>query len=140
MNTQKLKNLQEKLLEIISSMIIEDDEKEISDMQDQALKIISNEDFREHINGGINGYTILDTINKCSERVSQNYTEKKGLAKIEKAVKDAGGKTSQKLGRNANSFSIRPEDATRVQQMIIGGMLLENVTIEPVMRNNRLHS
>ncbi|MFT4314232.1 MAG: hypothetical protein AB3P11_03950 [Wolbachia pipientis] len=99
---KELENLQENLLGIISSMIIEGDEKEISDMQDQALKIISNKDFREHINNDINGYTILDAINKCGEGVGQNYTKKKGLAEVEKAIKDAGGKTLKELGKSSS--------------------------------------
>lgn len=121
MNTQELKNLQENLLGIISSMIIEDDEKEISDMQDQALKIISDEDFREHINDDINGYTILDAINRCGERVSQNYTEKKGLTKIEKAIKDAGGKTSKELGKSSslnNEVQLIVSPIATIQQML----------------------
>ncbi|MGL9717326.1 MAG: hypothetical protein ACR5K9_01240 [Wolbachia sp.] len=102
MKKQELKNLWDNLLQIISVMIIEDDEKEISNMQAQALKIISDKDFREHVNDNINGYTILDAINKCSGRVSQNYTEKKGLAEIEKAIKDAGGRTSEELGKSSS--------------------------------------
>ncbi|WP_108784421.1 hypothetical protein [Wolbachia endosymbiont of Bemisia tabaci] len=101
MDTKELKNLQENLLGIISFLIVEDDEEEINRMQNQALEIISKESFKEHINDAYNRYTILDAIKKCSVSVGQSYIEKHGLAKIEQAIKDAGGKTSEELERNS---------------------------------------
>jgi hypothetical protein len=109
-----IKELQEKLVGIISLLIIEDDEKEINDMKKQAFEIINNEDFKAHINDNINGETILDNVKKCSVRVGQNYTEKRGLLEIEKAIEDVGGKTSEELGRNATP-STRLEEVTNIE-------------------------
>jgi hypothetical protein len=96
--------LQEKLVGIISLLIIEDDEKEINNLQKEALEIINNRDFKVHINDDIKGHTILDDVKKCSIGVGQGYVEKKGLSEIEKAIKDSGGKTSEELGR-VSSFN-----------------------------------
>ncbi|WP_395463545.1 hypothetical protein [Wolbachia endosymbiont of Cantharis cryptica] len=97
-----IRELQRELLKIVLNIVIGSDDKTIETMLERALKIISDKDFRKHINDDIYGYTILDIIDKCSKGVGRDCTEKKWLAEIEKAIKDAGGKTSQQLGRKQN--------------------------------------
>lgn len=110
-DAEELESSQESLLTIISSLIVEDDKEEISRMQQQALEIISNKDYREHINDGTPyRCTILDAVKKCSVSVGQSYIEKHGLAEMEQAIKDAGGKALEELGRNSSLDEINHED------------------------------
>jgi hypothetical protein len=125
MNTQEL---QQELLATISDITIESDDSSIETMRERALEVIN--ELREHINDDIeynaHRMTALDcTIFFDTQGYgSRNSTRinNSALLELERAIKDTGGKTSEELGRNADRPSTR----------------LENVTIEPVMRNARL--
>lgn len=90
--------------------------------------------LKDHINDEVEynsqKITVLDCTIFCD---TQGYNSNNpirinnpALLELERVIRDAGGQTSQELGRNANSSPRKP------------GSVMENVTIEPAMRNDRL--
>lgn len=133
-----IQELQQKLLTIISNIIIESDDSSIETMQKEALEVING--LKDHINDEVEynsqKMTVLDyTIFFDTQGYNSNNPTRvnnPALLELERVIRDAGGKTSQELGRNADRSSAdQGDNADRPSTR------LENVTIEPVMRNNR---
>lgn len=99
MDIQELKKIQGEIIEIICFLAIDNgDKEEVNHIQKQAIEIINNKDFIEHINDEVNGLTILDHIQELRERLGDKCIEELGIKKIEEAIK----KAIKELGRVSN--------------------------------------
>lgn len=117
-------SIQEKFLEIVSEIVTADSDTEENAMLTEALEIVSDQDFKRDINDSIKCHnyamTALDYVIFYDTR---GYNSNKSsrlnnptLLSLEKAIKDAGGKTLKEL---------------REKQISLGDEL-DNVSVEEV--------
>ncbi len=107
-----IKELQQKLLAIVSSIVIENNDEAIKTNRERALKVIN--ELRDHINDDIGiddnlRITILDCIVRFDSQGSKRLNNK-SLLDLENVVKSIGGKTSKELGQEQNVKGLQISD------------------------------
>lgn len=109
-----LKELQEELIDIISTIIIESDDKKVNTEQKRASEIISK--LKDHINDKIEKnnmrMTILDWIIFCDSQDGKRLNNR-SLLELEKTVKSIGEK-SERINRRESRSRIETRGDYRI--------------------------